>query len=255
MIKYNVTLGDKEARLYRIGIELRDGYKGKVLSICSQYGQGKFIPKNDAQQRLLDMWDKWHLNDMKAGTPKQNALVDKINPYSYEKAREVLATANLLIDNGHEYGKSWLIEQLPKDIEQQIESIIDDIKATSASEDDISMSADYLALDNKAVALFWFLVDQERTSPQDALEVCMGDYQQDYLVLDDEEADEAFDEWLDNYIDDCIINELPEQYRGYFDREAWKDDNGNDRGGALNQYNGEEYTSDCNGVTYYIYNQ
>ena len=76
----------------------------------------------------------------------------------------------------------------------------------------------------------------------------------EYLVLTDDEADQRWDEDLENYIDDCILYQLPEQYRQYFDRESWKDDARNDgRGNSLNRYNGNEDYEDVNGTTYYIY--
>lgn len=76
----------------------------------------------------------------------------------------------------------------------------------------------------------------------------------EYMVLTDREADEAWDEELENYIDDCILPELNEAYSGYFDREAWKRDARYDgRGHALNHYDGTEYEEQVNNTWYYIY--
>ena len=76
----------------------------------------------------------------------------------------------------------------------------------------------------------------------------------EYLVLTDEEADEKWDEDLDNYIDECILHELPDAYRFYFDDEKWKADARLDgRGHSLSTYDGEENEQDVNGTTYYIY--
>ena len=63
-------------------------------------------------------------------------------------------------------------------------------------------------------------------------------YNEDYLVLTDEEADEEEDERLDNYIDECL--EIPDNIRPYFDEEKWKRDARMD----------EETVE---GTTYYIY--
>jgi len=82
-----------------------------------------------------------------------------------------------------------------------------------------------------------------------------------YLVLDDGEADEAWDEYLDNYIEECILHELPEQYRNYFDNDRWKEDARQDgRGHCLSGYNGNEYKETVNDEdgdlhTFYIYRQ
>ena len=39
----------------------------------------------------------------------------------------------------------------------------------------------------------------------------------EYLVLTDDEADEMWDEQLDSYLDECVLPELPEMARNYFD--------------------------------------
>lgn len=72
----------------------------------------------------------------------------------------------------------------------------------------------------------------------------------EYLVCTDSEADDLWDEDLENYIDECILHELPEAYRNYFDREDWKSDARMDgRGHSLNRYDGNEYEVDG----FYIY--
>lgn len=73
-----------------------------------------------------------------------------------------------------------------------------------------------------------------------------------YWVLTDEEADEAWNEDMDNYIDECL--ELPEQIEPYFDRERWKDDAKMDgRAHSLARYDGIEHSENVNEHTYYIY--
>lgn len=77
---------------------------------------------------------------------------------------------------------------------------------------------------------------------------------QEYRVLTDEEADEAWEESLDSYIDECILPGLPKQFQQYFDTKKWKSDAKMDgRGHSLNYYDGEEYDEEVNGTTYYIY--
>lgn len=79
---------------------------------------------------------------------------------------------------------------------------------------------------------------------------------EDYLILTDEEADEKWDESLEDYIDCCILPELPEQYRRYFDCESFKFDAKFDgRGHSLASYDGEEneeYVEEFR-QTFYIY--
>lgn len=65
----------------------------------------------------------------------------------------------------------------------------------------------------------------------------------EYLVLTESEADEAWDESLDSYLDDCgVLDSIPENLRRYFNREAWKRDARFDgRGHYLAGYDGEEH--------------
>jgi len=86
---------------------------------------------------------------------------------------------------------------------------------------------------------------------------CLLEYgSQEYLVCTDSEADEKWDAELENYIDECILPEIPNAYRNYFDNDAWKSDAMHDgRGHALNRYNGSEDEQTVNGTTFYIYRQ
>lgn len=79
---------------------------------------------------------------------------------------------------------------------------------------------------------------------------------QEYLVCTDSEANELWDEYLENYIEDCILPNIDENYRNYFDDEAWKSDARMDgRGHSLSSYDSIEHYEDVNGVEYYIYKQ
>lgn len=78
------------------------------------------------------------------------------------------------------------------------------------------------------------------------------------MVLTDSEADEKWDEALQSYLDDCVLPELPESQRTYFDEERWKEDAKVDgRGHSLNRHDGseDEVTIDCEEgeTTFYIY--
>lgn len=76
----------------------------------------------------------------------------------------------------------------------------------------------------------------------------------DYLSLTDSEADDIEDERLDDYIDECILPELPDHLQAYFDDKAWKRDARYDwRGHIIASYDGEEHEQEYNGTTYYIY--
>lgn len=73
--------------------------------------------------KLRETWQRWHLNDMRAGTPAQEASLREMravpsatdSPF-YDRARAWLAGRGLLIDNGYQYGTKWLHEDVPTDV-------------------------------------------------------------------------------------------------------------------------------------------
>lgn len=78
----------------------------------------------------------------------------------------------------------------------------------------------------------------------------------DYEVFTDMEADNRLEEELDNYLQECIYPDLPENMRYYFDDNSWKSDARYDgRGHCISRYDGEEHYEEVDRVTYYIYRQ
>lgn len=83
-----------------------------------------------------------------------------------------------------------------------------------------------------------------------------GPGRSEYRVMTDDEANEAWEESLDSYIDDCLLPEVKDEtIKRYFNREAWKRDARHDgRGHSLSSYDGEENEVRLDDGTYlYIY--
>ena len=79
---------------------------------------------------------------------------------------------------------------------------------------------------------------------------------EEYLVVTDEEADELWEQELDNYLEECIYPELTGNLANYFDDEAWKRDAKRDgRGLSLDRYSGHENYRNVQDETFYIYRQ
>lgn len=79
-------------------------------------------------ERLAEVWDRWHLNDMRPGTQRQqealNQVKDTFNRLTwYDEACAYLASLDLLVDNGYKYGSAWLTEELPQEVVEYIESL------------------------------------------------------------------------------------------------------------------------------------
>jgi len=107
---------------------------------------------------------------------------------------------------------------------------------------------------SRAESLILFLTEQEgeTLTQEEKEEIILQDEDEeeittpfgDYLVLTEEEAEEKTGDSIDNYIEECVLCELPERYRCYFDKEAFKSDiymEGNERGNNLASYDSEEH--------------
>lgn len=80
----------------------------------------------DECAELADLWDRWHLNDMRAACIHQaaeaKALYVELPGYSNEAVRwERLR--ELPCPEGYKYGDAWLVEYLPPEVEQRIRQL------------------------------------------------------------------------------------------------------------------------------------
>lgn len=114
--------------------------------------------------------------------------------------------------------------------------------------------------EEEAIALLVILVHEDEDDPTnythdgDCVSTVGG--AREWLVVTDERADELWDEDLDNYLDECVLDQLPEVAQRYFDRESWKSDAKVDgRAHSLARYDGHEYDYTVNDTTYYVYRQ
>lgn len=121
--------------------------KGSCGQIDMSYREGALdpiapAPGWDAERiaYFMSLWDRWHLNDMKAGSPAQrewlkaNPIEDRLNHYT--KACEALAAAGLNPDPGYlhkgepyRYGHAWLFEEVPEHVIAYLAALPDTDKA------------------------------------------------------------------------------------------------------------------------------
>lgn len=88
----------------------------------------------ETELRLREIWDQWHLNDMRASSPAQTAYL-KANPIDdrldyYTKACAALTAAGLNPDPGYLrdgkpycYGSAWLSVEVPEDVLVWLQSL------------------------------------------------------------------------------------------------------------------------------------
>jgi hypothetical protein len=114
----------------KIYIEITEHDSFKRLSISgviferdeeTGWGQIREKVKDIIPARLYQIWERWHLNDMRAGTFVQEEILrqakDKGADLStYEKACDYLHEFDVLVDDGYKYGSAWLKEELPQEV-------------------------------------------------------------------------------------------------------------------------------------------
>lgn len=98
------------------------------------------FPNDTRAQAVLVLWRHWHLNDMRAGSPAQEAWLEAnpikpVYPQSYyELACEALAAAGLNPDptylhegkpHAYAYGSAWLKREIPADVVAEIEAAME----------------------------------------------------------------------------------------------------------------------------------
>lgn len=103
------------------------------------------FPADPHLNRLAQIWERWHLNGMRAGTHEQNEFLRK-NPIPrsldyYSDACRALRQNDLLEvkvppiekwvpDGIYRYGRYWLVEELPNDFESDLVKLVSKLKET-----------------------------------------------------------------------------------------------------------------------------
>lgn len=83
------------------------------------------MKNNPKFKQVYEWWKKWHLNDMHAGTEKQEqALEDAGVRGDYTKECDYLESIGLLYDNGYKFGTSWLKREIPNETLLQMKQFI-----------------------------------------------------------------------------------------------------------------------------------
>ncbi|MCK9282548.1 MAG: antirestriction protein ArdA, partial [Melioribacteraceae bacterium] len=183
-------------------------------------------------------------------------------------------------DDGYTYGGSWLHRELPEDFEDTLDNLLDDIDNLEEERKGDPLTVPNEKSDTEeSCNAFWEMIEEKTGFTGRDAELCaafiemFGLCENDledikinetncevqgvyYLAGTDDEMDSAWDDELENYLDECVLPDLPENMRNYFDRESWIDDAKQDgRAHVLNRYDGCEESCQINGTWYYCYRQ
>lgn len=139
-VRYTIDLGkidynDRGRKINRVTIDVKltdnrlsisgniwNGNGSDIISGGQNLEEiGRLFPRNPRVQRIVSVWRRWHLNDMRAGTPEQETYLRQHPELTTYDARcEALTVANLNPHNGYRYGSQWLSETLPTNVIEQV---------------------------------------------------------------------------------------------------------------------------------------
>lgn len=216
----------------RINLEVEITYRNKYpeFTMSGNMGQSSgqiyssINPANKSQKQLLDLWKEHHLKrvDNKIREEIIN-LTNKIKAIEKERRGNDLSD----MDDSDLVG---YIEEKTNFSGRNAELAAALVRMLGISSNDI----DYITINDTSVDIAGIK----------------------YIAGDEEEMNQAHEEEIQQYIDDCVLHELPEQYRKYFDNEAFIEDcKADGRGHSLARYDGEELSWIINDTEYFAYRQ
>lgn len=135
-----------------IKLSITGHYRGGYGQIQDSIGDMEFTKQlvdDNTLNQLLEIWDKYHLNDIKAGTRLQTEFLEfaKTNPNlkwdnlnHYEFCLHILRQHQLMIDvesnpqRPYKYGSQWLFKSIPADVISFLTYLKSDSKAETRSD-------------------------------------------------------------------------------------------------------------------------
>jgi hypothetical protein len=77
--------------------------------------------------RLAELWERWHLNDMRAGCAHQTVVYA---PDKYGRTVPSLELTPVCPVSGYHYGHAWLVEQAPAEVLDELRAFGDKLDGT-----------------------------------------------------------------------------------------------------------------------------
>lgn len=145
-MKRIIKFKDKDNNIFNVDVEIKEGQFSMSGDWGGSCGQclDHINPKNEHQKKLVDLWHKWHLNDMNAGTKEQEKAIQqaikekKLENYDYAKVCKYLTGIGLYevmyYGKPYKYGHGWLKRKLPSNIEEETNDVCDNIEKIEQEE-------------------------------------------------------------------------------------------------------------------------
>lgn len=135
-MKKTITIKDKYT--VHVHLELRTNKDNKPAFSCwadcnRLHAHGQCLDDinpymdNTIWKIIYRLWKEYHLNDLNAGTRKQDNILrlEGLENAQYTDKVRALKANGLLVDNGYTYGHGWLYREIPADDLAVIKAIIE----------------------------------------------------------------------------------------------------------------------------------
>lgn len=94
--------------------DIRNGGGAQINDVLRK-GLDEYVIPEENFHRIIEIWDNYHLNDMKAVCEHQISIPTNIANWS-----ELAAKQTKLCPNGYKYGSSWLLKELPDGLVEEV---------------------------------------------------------------------------------------------------------------------------------------
>lgn len=98
--------------------------RGNIIACGQMLDDENVITKveNPLYKEIVDLWHKYHLNDLHFGTKKQERALKQANliEKTYLTQCDYLKSIGLYEDKGYKYGTDWIYYKIPKKDEKRI---------------------------------------------------------------------------------------------------------------------------------------
>ena len=94
--------------------------KGRAYGQCADTIKKYAVEKRQNFDEILDIWAAWHLNDMHAGTKRQEKVLKEMGITEFDIACKYLQAQGIYEDDGHRYGSKWLYRPIPRNVLNKI---------------------------------------------------------------------------------------------------------------------------------------
>ena len=141
---------------------------------------------------------------------------------------------------------------------KEIEQVVKSENISDIDEKNLIKVQEFLEIDEKimALAIHLNLPFSEIEAIKNEYENYYSYFKEEYIVADEDEADELEKEYVENLIEECYLWEIKKKFPDllrYFNIEEMLEDFCGNRGENLSSYDGREYDVTINNKTYNIY--